>query len=173
MSRHELVDLVDNNGEIVRTALPRQEAETLNGPELHLPIIGCVILNGSGQVLVHERAVGKRFAGCLDHVYGAMESRETPESATERECGEELGIQPQTMTRIREGINEYDYCQYLFVVVTDDVPQITSEREVAWVGHMTPEELKASQADQTRTFTHNFFIDLEAALSHQNNQATR
>lgn len=166
MSQHEVVDLVDNNGQVVRTATARVEAETLNGPELHIPIIGCVVLNSTGNVLVHERAKGKRFAGCLDHVYGAIASGESPENAVMREVYEELGVTPLSVSRVREGINKYHYYQYLFVAVTDDEPHITSQREVSWAGYLTTEELYAGRAEQTRLFTHNFFTDLEATLQY-------
>ena len=171
MGKHELVDLVNENGEIVRTAVPRVEAEALNGEELHIPIIGCVILNSIGEVLVHERAAGKRFAGSLDHVYGAISSGETPEQAGERECGEELGVKPQTITRVREGLNAYNYYQYLFAVITDDIPQNISQREVAWAKYMNTDLLMSSQNDGTYTFTHNFFADMNAVLSHQTKSA--
>jgi mutator protein MutT len=166
MSQHEVVDLVGNNGQIVHTAIARTEAETLNGPELHIPIIGCVVLNSAGKVLVHERAEGKRFAECLDHVYGAIASGESPEDAAMRELYEELGVTPLSVSRVREGINEYHYYQYLFVAVTNDEPRITSQREVAWAGYLTIKELETGRTEQTRLFTHNFFTDLEATLQY-------
>lgn len=166
MSQHEIVDLVGNNGQVVRPAIARAEAETLNGPELHIPIVGCVVLNGAGDVLVHERAEGKRFAGCLDHVYGAIASGESPEDAAGRELYEELGVRPLSVSRVREGVNAYHYYQYLFVAITDDEPHITSDREVAWAGCLPLLELEASHLEQTRAFTHNFFTDLQAVLKH-------
>jgi len=167
MSSNELVDLVDNNGLVVRTAIPRAEAEKLNGEDLHIPIIGCVILNSSGEVLVHERATGKRFEGCLDHVYGAILSGESPQAAATRECSEELGIKPEISTLVREGINAYNYYQYLFAVITNDQPQNFSKGEVAWAKYMRPDQLKAGHDTREYLFTHNFFEDLEAVLSHE------
>lgn len=169
MSGYELVDLVDDNGSIVRTAVPRIEAESLNGDDVHIPIIGCVILNSMGEVLVHERAEGKRFAGCIDNVYGAINSGETPEEAAERECEEELGIKINTINRVREGINDYNYYQYLFAVTTDDQAQKFSLREVSWAGYLTPDQLRANQVSDKYKFTLNFFTDLDAALTKINN----
>jgi mutator protein MutT len=165
MEKNELVDLVDASGVIIKTAIPRSEAEVLNGEKLHIPIIGCVVLNDIGEVLVHERAKGKRFAGSLDNVYGAIASGETPEHAAERECGEELGIAVAKITRVGEFVNKFNYYQYLFAVSTADIPTKISKREVAWARYMPVEELRAGRDDGSLSFTHNFFTDLEAVLT--------
>lgn len=168
-----MVDLVNDTGKIVRSAVSRATAETLNGEGLHIPIIGCVILNSLGEVLVHERAEGKRFAGSLDHVYGAMVSGETPEQTAERECDEELGVKPRTLIRVRGGLNVYNYYQYLFVGITDDVPRNISQREVAWAKYMPTDTLESGRNNGTYTFTHNFFTDMDAALAYIANSPTK
>lgn len=166
MSKQELVDLVDSSGEIVRIGIPRAEAEDLNGRELHLQTVGAVVMNSAGQILVHRRAKGKRFAGCLDHVYGAVDSGEELEEAVRREITEELEVEPQRIVKVREGVNPYDYYLTLFAVITDDSPRDDfNPREVEWAGHLSVGELESGRDSGNYQFTKNFFIDLDAALT--------
>lgn len=164
MSSQELVDLVNDNGEVVKAALPRPEAEKLNGDELHIPTIGCVILNSFGEVLVHERPKGKRFEGCLDHVYGAISSGESPEDAAVRECIEEVGARIKRIQRVKAGVNINHYYQYSFAVTVDGELD-EANREVSWAEFLPVEKLRAENEGNVRTFTPNFFVDLDAALA--------
>ena len=164
MSIQELVDLVNDNGEVVKTAIPRPEAEKLNGDKLHIPTIGCVILNSLGEVLVHKRPKGKRFEGCLDHVYGAISSSETPEDAAERECIEEVGARTKRIQRVKVGVNMNHYYQYSFAVTVDSELD-EANREVSWAEFIPVETLREEDEGKKRTFTPNFFVDLDAALA--------
>lgn len=166
MTSQELVDLVNDDGEVVRTAVPRPEAEKLNGDNLHIPTIGCVVLNGFGQVLVHKRpkGKGKRFEGCLDHVYGAVTSGETPEDAAERECAEEVGAQVSRIQKVGAGVNINHYYQNSFVVFANEELD-EANREVDWAEFFPVHTLRNDNETGKAKFTPNFFIDLDAALA--------
>jgi 8-oxo-dGTP pyrophosphatase MutT (NUDIX family) len=163
----ELVDLVNVNGEIVERSVPRDDAEHRDG--LHLQIVIAVIFNGLGQVLVHERAAIKRVnPGDVDHVCGGLWAGETPEQAAEREAQEEVGVIPNKLRIVRQGINPYNRYCYLMVGETDNNPGTKLDpREVAWAAWHYPDELVEANASGRFTFVDGFFEDIEIALAEQ------
>lgn len=55
-------------------------------------VVGCVLFNESGQILLTQRPNGKSFSGLWEFPGGKKEEGETPEEALVREMKEELNI---------------------------------------------------------------------------------
>ncbi len=166
MGSIELVDFVNSNGEVLKTSVPRSEAEKSMTESLHIPIVIAVIRNSLGEVLVHERAEQKRFSGEIDHVCGAISTGEEPETAMIREIKEEVGVVPTSLEIVRKGVNVYGYYCYLFAAYSDEIPPTDlNPTEVAWADYVSVEDLRQNQKSGAMKFVEDFFIDLDAVLS--------
>jgi len=137
----ELVDLVDEYGQVQVVGLPREEACANANPDLYVPIAVAVVFNGLGQVLVQQRAKTKKVdGGALDFVCGIVSSGEHPETTAARESFEETTVAPSNIQLIAEGINVYRRYRYLFVGQTDreGLTVATPNDEVEWAALMNP-----------------------------------
>lgn len=161
----ELVDLVNRDGEIVRRAVERDDAEQYDG--LHMQIVIAVITNGLGQVLVHERAKTKGVnPGDIDHVCGGILSGESPEAAAVREAKEEVGIEPKNLKVVREGVNPYGRYCYLLRGESDELPPAELDAaEVTWAAYYPIDELRTKNKSSELTFVDGFFDDIEAVAT--------
>ena len=160
----ELIDLVDDQGIIVRPRVLRDDAAYYEG--LYMPIVIVVVMNSYGQILVHKRAETKRVhGGAIDHICGAIVSGETPEAAAHREALQETGVRLSDLTLIRQGVNSYGrYCR-LIRARSDDTPAGNlNPREVAWAAFHTTTDLYSWRA-AGESFVHGFFEDLNYALT--------
>lgn len=158
----ERVDLVDANGVIRKRGILRSDVEQY--PDLHLQIVIGVISNGSGEVLVHKRAQGKKVnPSDIDHVCGGVMSGETPEQAVTREAKEETGLMPANLKLVTKGLNSYSRYRYLYSGKAEGSP-IADKNDAEWVKFVHPNELKQGLETGQMTFVDEFFEDTELAL---------
>ncbi len=162
VKREELVDLVNERGEVVVRAIPRSKVE--NYPGLHLQIIIAVIVDDHGRALVHKRASTKSVnPGDIDFVCGGVSTGETPEQAAARESEEETGIQPNNLEIVMQSVNSYNRYRYLLKGKSNDLPNVSSE-EAEWIRFLHPDDLLRCQESGEMTFVNEFFEDLKLAL---------
>jgi mutator protein MutT len=160
----ELLDLVDSNGKIIKTGVERGEDMKLDG--LYVQIALVIIINSTGNILVHKRSKTKKtHPGYIDHACGAIQTGESPEIAGVREAKEEIGVTPKSLKLIRHGVNEYNTYAYIFVGHSDETPKIVTPEEVDWVGVKSLDELKELKSSGKANFVDGFFEDLELAIS--------
>ena len=160
ISHPERVDLVDSQGVIQKSGVLRSETELY--PELHLQIVIGVIVNSSGEVLVHKRSKHKSVnPGDIDLVCGAVMSGEKPADAMVREAEEETGLIPQNVELVLEGLNSYNRYRYLFSGTAEGTPS-TDVKNAEWVKFLPLDELKAGHESGEMTFVDEFFVDLES-----------
>lgn len=57
-----------------------------------MTVVAAALVDGTGRVLLQQRAPGRAMAGLWEFPGGKVESGETPEAALVRELAEELGI---------------------------------------------------------------------------------
>jgi len=157
----ELIDLVNSNGEIAQRAIERDDADKYN--DLYMQIVIAVVKNGRGEVLVHQRAKTKRVnPGDIDHVCGGILSGETPEDAAIREAKEEVGIKPDKLEIVRQGINTYGRYCYLLSGFSEAQPgSELNPLEVEWAAYYPVETLQAKNESGEFTFVDGFFEDIE------------
>lgn len=139
----ELVDLVDEYGQVQVVGLPRAEACANTDPDLYVPIAVAVVFNAMGHVLVQQRSASKIVdRKCLDFVCGIVSSGENPAATAARESCEETSVVPVNIELIAEGINVYRRYRYLFVGETDRQGMTVSSPndEVEWAGLMDPRQ---------------------------------
>lgn len=161
----ELIDLVDPNGAIVQSSVPRDDAAEYEG--LHMQIVIAVIQNKAGKFLVHKRSMQKRVnPGDIDHVCGGMYSGETPEAAVVREAREEGGVSIGNSKIIHASVNEYNRYRYLIAATSNDTPDPTflDPAEVEWAAFYSLEELEQKRDSGEFTFVDGFFEDIFLAL---------
>jgi 8-oxo-dGTP pyrophosphatase MutT (NUDIX family) len=158
----ELVDLVDHNGNVVRTRVPRHE-EVVPADGLHMQIVVVVLFNPLGHVLVQQRAFHKSSGGNLDFICGAVISGETPTGAAIRETQEESGLTGIPLNLVRKGVNEYGRYCYLFTGETAQPPGQPDPDETVWVEFRLPKDLIALHDGELIGFVSGFFEDLAAA----------
>jgi 8-oxo-dGTP diphosphatase len=73
------------------SAVPDLPSPTAGGTPLLL-VAACVLIDGSGRVLIARRPEGRAMAGLWEFPGGKLEPGESPEDALARELREELGI---------------------------------------------------------------------------------
>lgn len=97
----ELVDIVDENDVVVRTA---SRAEMRRKVLRHRAVFIAVV-DDAGKVLVHRRSPDKDiWPGWLDvAVGGVLKSGETYEMAAEREVAEEIGVRSPVLEPFDDG----------------------------------------------------------------------
>lgn len=161
----ELVDLVNSDGRVMERAVYRDDVDKYDG--LYMQIVIAVIRNRLGDILVHERAGVKDVnPGHIDHVCGGILSGETPKSAATREALEEVGVAPNNLELVREGLNSYGRYCYLLRGESDELPpEVLDAKEVAWAGYISIEELNAKNENGDFTFVDGFFEDIVATSS--------
>jgi 8-oxo-dGTP pyrophosphatase MutT (NUDIX family) len=159
----ELIDLVNETGEIVRRDVPRGYAEHHN--DLHMQIIIAVVFNGLGQVLVHQRAATKKVnPGDIDHICGGLLAGESPKQAALREADEEVGVIINDIHIVSQGLNSYGRYRYLVAGKSDQEPNIQpNSTEVAWARYCYPNELIEAGNLNKMGFVDEFFDDMELA----------
>ena len=66
--------------------------EAAAGRASSMVVVAAALVNGSGEVLLQQRAQGRQMAGLWEFPGGKVEPGERPEAALARELEEELGI---------------------------------------------------------------------------------
>jgi 8-oxo-dGTP pyrophosphatase MutT (NUDIX family) len=161
----EHMDLVDENGVVQRSGVPRHEVGLHTG--LYMQIATLIIRHKDGRLLVHRRSLTEdTYPGAVDHVCGGVPSGETPEQTAAREAWEEVGVTPDSIRVVTAGLNEHDRYRHLLVGEAPEgvQPSITTD-ETLWVGYMGLEELHAKHASGELPFVNGFFTDLQLALA--------
>jgi 8-oxo-dGTP diphosphatase len=147
--------------------VPRSEVE--KHPALHLQIIIAVVVNKSGEVLVHQRSLNKKVdPGYIDLVCGAVVSGETSIEAAIRESKEETGVNIQDVKIIAQGINSYNRFRSLLLAVTGDLP-VLNNQDAEWVEFIAPEKLDEMKKSGKVKFVDEFFEDINLVLDRKNN----
>jgi hypothetical protein len=164
----ELVDLVNDSGEVLYRTVPRERIGEY--PDARMQIIIAIIVNSQREVLVHERAKTKSYGGKIDLVCGAIQSHQTPITAAMAESGEEVGPVPDDFEVIKEGKNEYGKYRFLLLGHSDKPPKEDLDPdEVAWAGYVAIEALRAKAASGEWQFVDGFFEDLDYAMNYEAN----
>lgn len=136
----ELFDLVDEDGQVVGSAL-RQQVH--GNPSLLHPVIHCVVLNSRGELLLQLRALSKTVQpGKWDlSVGGHVASGEPVEAALAREMAEEIGVDAEA-ARPR--------FLYRYVWRNDFESELVSTFGCSWDGAVQRQE---DEIDELRFFT--------------------
>ena len=151
----ELVDLVDAQGHVRKTGVPR----STQIPGLHLQIVIVVVFNNDGKLLVQRRATPPAV-GSYDHISGAIGSGEAPEAAAKRETLEETGVSLSGLWLAAAGVNEYARYRYLYCGTAHSGEARLHPRENLWVGYRSVYELANEHRQVPEQFVDGFFNDL-------------
>ncbi len=109
----------------------------------HLWVVGALISDGEGRLLLTQRPEGKKHAGKWEFPGGKVEPGENPRHALEREIAEELACQVKAGSVYE--ILHHDYGDFsvtlLFFTcrVIDGSPTAIEAPDIRWV---TPHEMK-------------------------------
>lgn len=98
MVSEELVDIVDENDRVVRTAT---RAEMRRDVLLHR-VVAIICLNSRGEIYVHRRTATKDLFPSLYDMFvaGTVEAGETYEATAARELEEEIGVRGVALERL-------------------------------------------------------------------------
>lgn len=139
MKNDELLDLVNENGEVVGQA-PRSECH--NNPKLIHQVVHCWIFNNKGQFLWQQRSLKKKESpGKWDMSCGGhIPAGEEPLDGLIREVKEELGIEnitPRFVERYIQGNDKQTEMIYLYYLIinkkeTEFVLQKDEVEQVKW-----------------------------------------
>ncbi len=119
MENDELLDLVNEKGEVMGTA---SRIQCMNNPALIHPVVHCWIFNKKGQVLWQQRSLnkdsepGKWDMSCGGHIHHG----EKPLNALKRELKEELGISKLNVKLIDKYVQKFPTQQvyiYLYYAI--------------------------------------------------------
>lgn len=132
MSSSEIIDILDDNGQVVGS-INRDEAERANHTTQNVLIF---IFNSSGQVWVQLRPKTKNhYPGMWDiSACGGIVSGEEPDVAAERETEEETGLKPdlyhvESFMNVFPGDNgeQRRRLSHLYIGISDDKPKVNEE----------------------------------------------
>ena len=142
----ELVDVVDEHDRLLRVVT---RAEMRSGRLRHRTVF-IVVLNSSGDVLVHRRADHKDvWPGCWDLAAGGvLAAGEMYDEGAVRELAEELGITDVPLERLGSGAYEDDDVAEIATVYRAiwDGPVRFADGEVAEARWMTLEDVQRGAA---------------------------
>lgn len=161
--QEEIFPIVDAEGNVVGQA---SRKECHNGSKLLHPVIHLHIFNSKGELYLQKRSSTKDIQPDKwdSSVGGHIDLGETPEQATHREAGEEIGIHDITTYYIGKYIIETEVekeLTYCLFAQSDQQPIIDKE-EVSDGRFWTLEEIALHL--NTNTFTPNFELDFNKFL---------
>lgn len=158
----ELVDLVDPQGVIAETDVPRSQVDQFSG--LHMQVAIVVVFNEREQVLT-QRRVKPPHAGCLDHICGTVSAGEQAIEAAVRESKEETGLvlPAGEIALVDKRVNGFNRFRYLFAAIANQIPVIGRPQEIAEVAFREPHELQRLQEASPDAFMPSFRSNLTAA----------
>lgn len=162
----ELVDLVDGFGQIVKRAVPRDDAKRYDG--LRMQVVIVVVIAPDGRVLCHRRADTTTVdPGRIDHVCGAVLSGESPLEAAAREAREELGVVLDDPWICDQGVNSYGRFRHLVAARAAGPPDTTliDPSKVSAVFAADGEALESKATSGELEFTKDFFDELQYVLA--------
>ena len=145
----DLVEIVDEHGEIVGTATREQ----MRAENLRHRGVGVLIRTSSGAVVVHRRAEWKDvWPGYWDLAFGGvLEPGEDWVDGARRELAEEAGIEVDELTELGRGTYEDDDVRVAgrIYVATHDGPFRFADGEVVETAQVPWEELRAWASART------------------------
>ena len=133
MSKGEMVDVLDANGEVIGT-MPRKQAEQHNHMTANVILF---VFNAAKEVWLQKRPMSKdHYPGLWDaSACGSIKSGETPLEAMQREQSEEMGF-VSNFVLVDEFVNTFPdetgtymrtRLSYLFVGESEEIPQTGPE----------------------------------------------
>ena len=166
MENEELLEVVNEKGEIIRT-LPRSE---LHGdPSLLHRVVHVLVFSSTGDLFLQKRSMKKDVAaGKWDtSVGGHVSSGETLEEAVRREMEEELGIVENKLTFLYSYIHSNPYESELvstYSCVYDGEIQFQQD-EIDEVRPWSMDEIRAAMGKGT--LSDNFEHEIKMYLKHK------
>jgi 8-oxo-dGTP diphosphatase len=116
-------------------------------------VVAGVLFNEKGQMLLTERAVGKKMAGIWELPGGKIEAGETPEQALIRELKEELDIEVkpenlETFTFISYPYETFHLVMPFYICrIWEGTPRGAEGQKLAWVGYNDLSQYPVPSAD--------------------------
>ena len=167
MSANEIIDVLNDNGEVIDT-ITREQAENGNHTTENVLIF---IFNSLGQVWVQLRPKTKKhYPGMWDiSACGGVLSGENHAECASRETLEETGLQPElhyveTFLNVFPGDNgeTRKRLSHLYVGISDQQPQTNEEVDEFKVWH--PRELRDDIQNNPDAYIPSFMIELDKAV---------
>ena len=167
MSKHEIIDVLDEDGEVIDT-ISRELAERDNHITENVLVF---VFNSLGRVWVQLRPHNKNhYPGRWDiSACGGVLSDETNEQAAQRETLEEMGIEVElhhveSFLNVFPGDNgeERKRLSHLYVGISDKQPQ--SNDEVDEFKDWLPNELRADVMARPDAYVPSFIVELDKAI---------
>lgn len=171
MSKEEIIDVLDTEGNVVDT-ISRSQAERDNHTTHNVLVF---IFNSFGKVWIQLRPKTKsHYPGVWDiSACGGVVSGETPEEAAKRETHEETGLKPElhyveTFLNVFPGDQgeERKRMSHLYIATSDEVPQ--PNEEVDEFKSWQPDELRKDIEEHQDRYVPSFITELDLAVkAHQ------
>jgi isopentenyldiphosphate isomerase len=149
LSADDLVEIVDEDGEVVGTATRAQ----MRAENLRHRAVGVLVRTSSGEVVVHRRAEWKDvWPGYWDLAFGGvLEAGEDWVDGARRELAEEAGIEVAEMTEVGRSTYEDDAVRVAgrIYLAVHDGPVTFADGEVTETALVPWGELRAWAAQRT------------------------
>lgn len=167
MSDGEIIDVVDENGKIVKS-ITRDEAERDNHITQNVLIF---IFNSAVKVWLQLRPMSKiHYPGLWDiSACGGVMSGESRDTAAERETKEETGTNPQlqyveSFLNVMPGDNgeERKRMSHLYIAVSDEKPE--TNEEVDEFRLWDPDELRKDAQNNPDKYVPTLIVELDKAV---------
>jgi isopentenyl-diphosphate Delta-isomerase len=167
MSKHEIIDVLNEDGEVINT-IPREQAEQDNHITENVLVF---VFNSLGRVWVQLRPQSKNhYPGKWDiSACGGVLSDETNEQAAQRETLEEMGIEVElhhveSFLNVFPGDNgeERRRLSHLYVGTSNEQPQTSDE--VDEFKDWQPDELRADVEAHPDAYIPSFVVELDKAI---------
>jgi isopentenyl-diphosphate delta-isomerase len=168
MSKHEIIDVLNEDGEIIDT-ISREQAEKDNHITENVLVF---VFNSLGRVWVQLRPQTKNhYPGKWDiSACGGVLSNETKDEAAHRETLEEMGIEVElhhveSFLNVFPGDNgeERRRLSHVYIGVTDVEPQINDEVDEFKLWE--PSELREDVVANESKYIPSFIVELDIAVS--------
>ncbi len=169
MSQDELVDIVDENGDFVKTVAKREAHEK---GLLHKTVIG-EIIDSKGRWLLVKQAKDKQDAGqYVSPVGGHMTSGETDVETLKREADEEAGLVEEFKYEFvgRKIFNRHvigrheNHFFIMYKIFSNKEPSINNESDS--YKYFTEEELKKELKENPKMFGDAFNFVVQSFFPH-------
>jgi len=116
-----------------------------------LLVVGGIILNEAGQILLAQRPQGKRLAGFWEFPGGKVEDGESLDSALQRELMEELNLKVEVLDDIGRFTHAYEWGVIelqVFAVRALNTPSLTPDvQAIRWLNPTEIETATLAPAD--------------------------
>lgn len=167
MSKHEIIDVLNEDGEVIDT-ISREQAEQDNHITENVLVF---VFNSLGRVWVQLRPKSKNhYPGKWDiSACGGVLSNETNDEAAHRETIEEMGIEVdlhhvESFLNVFPGDNgeERKRLSHLYIGISDEQPK--TNEEVDEFKDWEPDELRADVIARPNAYIPSFVVELDKAI---------